>query len=261
MTIHPKALKILSIVGNVLVYVFFALCLFLLALSVFSKRDADGAVKIFGREMRIVVSSSMEKHESTDVSNFKIKDIRVKSAVFIQLVPEEEEKAHEWYAKLEVGDVLTFRYVIASKQETITHRIVSIEEKEKGFEIVLEGDNKGDSMGVTQQVIETWYHGNQADLNYVLGKVTGKSYFIGLIVFALTQPLGLSLIVIVPCMIIIVLQVIKIVGVLTEAKHQKAEEEVQKQASEMEELKRRIAELEASQQEGSDNQSSGRTQS
>ena len=245
-----KVKKILSIVVTVILYVFFVLCLFVLALSIFSKRDADGAVKIFGHEVRIVVSSSMEAHESTDVSNYKIKDIPVKSAVFIQLVPEDKDKANEWYGKLAVGDVLTFRYVVTSKQETITHRIVSIEEKSGGYEIVLEGDNKGNSMGVMQQTIQTW---DENSYNYVIGKVTGKSYFIGLIVYALSKPIGLALIVIIPCTIIIILQVIKIVNVLNESKREKAEEEVREQVSEMEALKRRIAELEGTTAEATAN--------
>lgn len=239
-----KILTVLQIVGNVLMYVFFALCLFVLLLSIISKRDVDGAVEIFGHEMRIVISSSMEKNDSTDVSGYKIKDIPVKSAIFIELVPDDETKAEEWYGELKEGDVLTFRYFMATRQETITHRIVKIEPKTTGgYIITLEGDNKADEVGAMQQVIDT---SEENSPNYVLGKVTGKSYALGLVVYAVKQPIGIGLIIIIPCSLIIIFEIIRIINVLNSEKRRKADEKAQNQLSEMEELRRRIAELEGS---------------
>lgn len=246
-TVKDKVIKSLKIVGTVIIYVFFAICLSLLVLAIVSERDVDGAVKMFGHEMRIVTSGSMEKNEDTwnDIKQYKIKNVSKYTAVFIDLVPDDEAEAEEWYSKLQVGDVLTFRYVFTGKQDTITHRIIEIEEEANGgYKISLKGDNVDDP---NPQIIHT---AETDSYNYVVGKVTGKSLFIGLITYELKQPLGLALIIIVPCVILIIYQIFKIVSVVNAAKREKAEEAAQSQLSEMEELKRRIAELEGGQPNG-----------
>ena len=121
----------------------------------------------------------MDKCELTDVSGYRIKSIPVKSCIFVQVAPEDEEQKKEWYARLKVGDVLTFRYVY-TRQETITHRIVSIEEKDSGgYIITLEGDNKNADSEQLRQTIDTSLTDSP---NYIIGKVTGQSYFLGIIV-------------------------------------------------------------------------------
>jgi hypothetical protein len=57
------------------------------------------------------------------------------------------------------------------------------------------------------------------------------------------QPLGIVLLIIIPSVIIIVLEVIRIMRVLGEEKAQKDKEEKEKQSSEIEELKKQLAEL------------------
>ena len=233
--------KGLIIAGTALVYVFFALCIALLLIASFSKRNSDGAVRVFGSEMRLVLSGSMESSPETDVSGYKIKSIKVKSLVFINCVPDDEEKAEAFYDKLNVGDVLTFQYVYAT-QEIITHRLV---EKTAlptgGYKLVLEGDNKTDG-DVMQQVI---YTNNRASSpNYVIGKVTGKSYVLGLIVYALQNSVGIALIIIVPCTLVIAMEGIRIGSVLSARKKEKFDEEHRRQTEEIDELKRKIAMLE-----------------
>ncbi len=234
-----KARRALGIAGNVLFVLFFVLCLFGIVLTVMSKRDSDGAMQLFGHEMRLVVSSSMEKSDRTDVSGYKIKDIPLHSLVFIERVPEDEEEAAEWYSRLAVGDVLTFRYVYV-RQETITHRITAIEANEGGgYTITLEGDNKSESSEAMQQVIDT----SQEDSpNYVLGKVTGKSVVLGYLITAVRSPWGLVFIVIVPCLIIIAFEVVRIAGVVSQKKKDKLRAEQQSKDEEIAELKRRLAE-------------------
>lgn len=205
-------------------------------------------MELFGYEMRLVVSPSMEKCDETDVSGYEIKDIPVNSLVFIETVPEDEEESRDWYAALKVGDVLTFRYVYTT-QETITHRIVEIEANENGgYTIVLEGDNKNSETGALQQVIDT----SQTDSpNYVIGKVTGKSVALGYLITAVQSPWGLIFIVIIPCLIIIVIEIIRIAGVLSQKKKEAAKAEQQKKDEEIEELKRRLAAVESAANEGS----------
>ena len=67
-------------------FIFLALCIAAVILTVFSKKDSDGASEIFGYQMRLVVTDSMGASEHTDVSNYKIKSIPVNSMVFIKLM-------------------------------------------------------------------------------------------------------------------------------------------------------------------------------
>ena len=232
--------KIFGAIRNIAIYLFFAFCLASLAIAVMSKKDADGTVTVFGRQMRIVLSPSMEKCDATDVSGYEIKDIRVKSMVFIETVPTEEQAATEWYGKLKAGDVLTFKYVYA-RQETITHRITEITEKPTGgYVIKLEGDNKNSDTETLAQTIDTSLTDSP---NYVVGKVTGQSYVLGLLITALKSPVGLVCIVIVPCTIIVIFEIIRIVGAVTEEKKKKQLEQQAEKDRELEELKRRLPQL------------------
>lgn len=233
--------KIGKIVVNVLLYLFLAICIFSVLVTVLSKKDSDGAAKVFGHEMRIVTSDSMAKCEFTDVSDYKIKDIPVRSMVFVKTVPEDPAKADEFYRSLKVGDVLTFRYVYTT-QVTITHRITSITEKETGgFIIELAGDNKNAEYGQLTQVIDTSIPNNT---NYVIGKVTGQSRVLGNFMTFLMKPVGIILLIILPCAIIILLEVLKIVKVFGEDKKKREQEEREKKDNELEELRSRLAALE-----------------
>ena len=93
------AKKIINVILNVLSYVFIGLCLVLVIVTLVSKKN-DGAVDVFGYQARIVLSESMAKCEETNLDDFEIKDIPVKSMVFIQVVPTDEEQAKEWYKNL-----------------------------------------------------------------------------------------------------------------------------------------------------------------
>ena len=60
------------IVGNVLLYIFLAFALFSVVLSIATKKDADGAATMFGKQMRIIRSDSMSKCEQTDVQRRRV---------------------------------------------------------------------------------------------------------------------------------------------------------------------------------------------
>lgn len=236
-----KIKKIGKIVLDILLYLFLAVCVVTLVLTISSKKDIDGASELFGYQMRVISSDSMAKCELTDVSNYEIGSIPLRSMIFVKVMPEDEAEANEWYRSLKVGDVLTFRYVYTN-QVTITHRIISITEKETGgFLIELAGDNKNSDSGQLTQTIDTSIENNT---NYVIGKVTGQFFLLGFIISLLKEPLGLIFIVIVPCFIIILLEVLKIVGVFSAERKKREQEETQKKDSELEELRRRLAELE-----------------
>ena len=221
-TKKSKVNKILSIVGNVVTVLVAILAFFVVAITITAKRDSDGTATVFGMQLRFVKSGSMEKCDLTDVSGYEIKSIPVKSCIFIEVAPTDESKRTEWYKKLKVGDVLTFKYTYAS-QETITHRIVSLDEKTNGgFVITLEGDNKSDANNVGQQVIDTTTEQIGLSRNYVIGKVVGQSYLLGLAVYAFSQPICVVFLIVVPCVVIILLQVQRIIRIMREEKAENA---------------------------------------
>lgn len=248
-TTKQKVLKALQIAGDVLFCLIIAFALFVLIISVSAKRDADGTANVFGYQLRFVRSGSMEKCDQTDVSGYKIKSIPVKSCVFIKKAPapEDQQALNEWCSALSVGDVLTFQYskygAANIQDKVITHRIVKIEPKEGGYIITLEGDNKNDTGSVGQQVIDT----TKADgLDYIIGKVEGQSYFLGLCVYALKSPIGLIFIIIVPCMIVIAYEVIKIVTVLNKDKKDRQQQEKTAKEDEIALLRKQLEELQKS---------------
>ena len=229
-----------SLILNVLLYIFLGICVISVMVTLISKRDDDGA-EIFGYQMRIVTSESMAKSEGTDVSGYEIGSIPLNSMVFIQTVPEDPTKADQWYSEVKIGDVLTFKYLYAS-QVTITHRVVDkLEKPGGGYIFSLEGDNKAEGQHSMTQIIDTT---DSDSPNYIIGKVTGKSFLFGLLISLMQKPVGIVLVVIVPCFIIIMMEVFKIIGVINEDKKKKALEETQKKNDEIEELRRRLAALE-----------------
>lgn len=248
-TTKQKVLRALQIAGDVLFCLIIAFALFVLIISVSAKRDADGTANVFGYQLRFVRSGSMEKCDQTDVSGYKIKSIPVKSCVFIKKAPapEDQQALKEWCSALSVGDVLTFQYskygAANIQDKVITHRIVKIEPKEGGYIITLEGDNKNDTGSVGQQVIDT----TKADgLDYIIGKVEGQSYFLGLCVYALKSPVGLVFIIIVPCMIVIAYEVIKIITVLNKDKKDRQQQEKTAKEDEIALLRKQLEELQKS---------------
>lgn len=251
-TTKQKVFRALQIAGDVLFCLIIAFALFVLIISVSAKRDADGTATVFGYQLRFVRSGSMEKCDQTDVSGYKIKSIPVKSCVFIKKAPapDDQQALNEWCSALSVGDVLTFqysKYVSDPKNniqdKVITHRIVKIEPKEGGYIITLEGDYKNDTGSVEQQVIDT----TKADgLDYIIGKVEGQSYFLGLCVYALKSPVGLVFIIIVPCMIVIAYEVIKIITVLNKDKKDRQQQEKTAKEDEIALLRKQLEELQKS---------------
>ena len=242
-----KVWRVCKIAGNVLLYVILAIALFVVVLSIATKKDADGAATVFGKQIRIVRSDSMEKCEETDVSDYDIKDLPIKTLLVIDVVPTDAEEAKEWYKSVREGDVLTFRYKY-TEQVTITHRVIKITEKEGGYIIELAGDNKASEDTLTQ-VIDT---SDTESYNYVIGKVVWANFPLGWLVYALKTPAVVTCVIIIPCLIIIVLEIIKIVNVLGDGKREKIKKEAQEKEAEIEELKRRLAALEN--QENQENQ-------
>ena len=65
---RERTKKIWRVVQNVILYGFLAISVLSVVLTIFSKKDVDGATDMFGYQLRVVVSDSMAKSEHTDVS-------------------------------------------------------------------------------------------------------------------------------------------------------------------------------------------------
>lgn len=248
------AKKVANIVLDVVVVAVLLLALFTMIVTVNAKKSKDGTATIFGYQLRFVQSGSMEKCAYTDVSKYKVKSIKVKSCVFIKTAPTSEKEINEWYKTLKVGDVLTFQYnreSAANKDnydgdsKIITHRVIKIEKKEtgNGYIITLKGDYKSSKGNEpAEQVIDTEVD-TPATTTYVIGKVTGQSYLLGLCVYVLKLRVGIICFIIIPCLVIIVFQILRITKVLGEDKKNKRKEEQANKDDEIEELKRQLAAL------------------
>ncbi len=243
--------KISKIFLDVFVVLFASFAIFSLVIAVSSKTNPDNTT-IFGKRVFFVQSDSMGECADVDVSQYEIKSIPVKSCIFVETVPEDETKKEEWYSAIEVGDVLTFKYHLVSSQDTITHRVINIESKESGgYIFTLEGDNHSSSSNVGQQIIDTSL--DNSSTNYIIGKVTGQNYALGLIIYALKSTVGICCIVILPCAIIIVYNLYRIINVLRLDKKEKLQLETNQKNEEIELLKQQIAELQKDDSNKKDN--------
>ena len=57
--------RILSILGDVVLFLFIAICLFVVVITIVSKKDVDGTANVFGHQLRFVKTASMEKSDLT----------------------------------------------------------------------------------------------------------------------------------------------------------------------------------------------------
>lgn len=140
---------------------------------------------LFGYGLRIVMSSSMEADSESEAGDYRIKNIRADSLIIIELVPNGLEERQKWYAKLRKGDVLTFSYKIVGQSLTITHRIKEIEKDNDNYKITLAGDNVRGEYASTQII----YTDDEGGKNRITGKVIYSSYFLGMMVGILKDPL------------------------------------------------------------------------
>lgn len=248
--------KAIKFAATILLYAFIVVCLFSVIMTISAKKDEDGDVTIFGMQMRYVLTGSMEACEYTDVSKYDIKDIPQGSMIFVETVPEDPDEAAEWYSDLDIGDVLTFRYQYskADRQIVITHRITGIgpSPNGQGYIIRLQGDNRNSPDGALEQTIDT---SEPLSPNHVIGKVVGQNKLLGSLIGTLKKPVGIVFIVIVPALIIMVHEILKVAKILNEDKVKKEHEENERRNNELEELKRRLAELEGAKASSPDNKS------
>lgn len=171
--------------SKILIFILTVICTALIVITAISPKGVDGASQIFGYELRIIETNSMEACDQTDVSGFEIGSLKKSTMIAIESVPERADEARDWYSNIKVGDVLTVRYTY-NTQVTITHRVTAITEKEdgSGFIINLQGDNVNSDATQLTQVIDT---SDTEGRNYVIGKVIWNSYGIGFFIGGLQR--------------------------------------------------------------------------
>ena len=172
---------ILNAILTMLVILFLCFSIAMLYYVIVSPKSEDGATRMLGHELLLVTSNSMEDTGDVDTSDFEIKGFKKNTLISIERVPEDAVEAAAWYDAVEVGDVLTVRYVY-DRQVTITHRVIAKEDNGKGGYIIsLSGDNKGSDAARLSQTIDT---SDTEGYNYVMGKVIWTSYPFGLVIGA-----------------------------------------------------------------------------
>ena len=163
----------------------FAAVATVLFIALTAPRGVDGASQIFGHELRIVESDSMQEHPDTNVSDYAIGSFKKNTMVALELVPENDSEAFAWYESVQEGDVLTVRYTY-DRQVTITHRVISkkLNDDGTGYIIKLQGDNLNSNSAQLTQEIDT---SDGQSTNYVIGRVVWKSYPVGVVIAGLQR--------------------------------------------------------------------------
>lgn len=245
-------MKALKKIISVLSYLFILFAAVFTILTINMKGNTKEGMNLFGYQMLVVETESMEPNPLVDVSKFDIKSIKKDAMVFVELV--DEKDPYKFYENIEVNDVVTFRYMVGNRQETITHRVIEREEIDGGFIFTLRGDNINEDGTTSCQIINTT---EKDSFNYIIGEVKGVSYGIGVVITILKSKVGLICAIIIPCVILIIGEVIKIANELNKDKKKKSKEkeiELDNKTKELEELKRRLLELENAKKEGSQNE-------
>ena len=229
--------KTFSIILNVLLIIFIILSTLGVIAAIINKKTGDDALTIGNTQTRLVLTESMEANPLTDVSSYEIKDIPVNSLVFIEVIDKNNKDA--FYDSLKVGDVLTFEYYMNGRIVIITHRLIGKESKETGgYILTLRGDNINSDGSTSCQTIDTSL--SDVAFNKVIGKVTYVEPTLGNIITFLKSPIGLVMVVIIPCLILIGFETVKVISILNKEK----KEIMNKKDKEIDELKERLKMLE-----------------
>ena len=164
-------------------------------------------------ETKIVVSGSMDG----EPRNYEISTIPVSSLIFINKV-----NGDDFYSSLKVGDVLTFNYTspVSKEHMVVTHRITGIKESSGVYTYTLKGDSLADDpTNGSSQVVTS-------DSGDIIGKVTGVSSWLGLLVVFLSTWTGKICLIAIPCVLLIVYELWNILNVLRTKKTDKREESI-----------------------------------
>ena len=202
---------------NILSYCFIFIAAIFTITTINLKENPKDGITIFNHQMMVVETESMEKNELVNVDEYEIKSIKKNSLIIVKVV--DENDPYSFYKEIEINDVLTFKYMIGNKQETITHRVINKTPKEEGFIFELRGDNINKDGTTSSQIIDT----TEVDsFNYIIGKVIGTSHPMGVVITSMKSDVGIIGVIIIPSIILIVFEIMKISNEVNKEKIQKS---------------------------------------
>ena len=212
MAVSEKTKKVASVISTVLVVLFLLVAVLSFAVvAVYRLRGEDA--QIFGYQLRIVVSGSME--------------LAIPTRSLVAVRTDSDDTSYE------EGDILTFYYWSGSASEVIvTHRVISVREENGDIIYTLRGDAVEND---TQEV--------SASSGDIIGKVEWSSAAAGQIVSFLCSPAGIVSCLIVPASAVLVYEIVRAVLLLRGAKIKKLKDENSEREREVEALRRELEEL------------------
>ena len=260
---EPVWKKVLNIVLDVLFVLFVILAIFMVAGHISAKKNG-GTIPLFNNQLRLVETGSMSENKNyskEEYKTFDVKTLPVDTLISVNdITKKSHEKRDEFYATLKRGDVLTFNYPVNGLVSVVTHRITEVEQladrnfylddhvtidyTRPNYKITLKGDAvEGDGEAV-YQIIET-ARDEEDPMRFVIGKVTWSSVGMGKTTKFITSKWGIVVLVIIPCAALFIYEVSKIVLIIVKNKKEKAALTNQSKDAELEELRKKVAELEA----------------
>ena len=172
----PKAKKILKIVLNVCVYVFFALILLLVILIVSS--GGKGYTSLFGTAFVAVESDSMAGSEKDSFQRGALLKIDILS---------EMEKY-----ELKEGDIISFYETVNGRRIINSHRIVDVWNKGASTVFITKGDKEGAPVDSHSRRFED-----------VIGKVTACTDGLGNVFLFIRTGTGFVVCILLPCLLLV----------------------------------------------------------
>ena len=129
------AARVLSVVSGIVIAVVLVAAVVALIVAICYRAQGE-TLTVGGMQYRIVLTGSMEGDRE--------ESLRTRSMVGMQVAPEDEAQRQEFFASLQVGDIITFNdWTRTGTQDdpvVNTHRIVEINETETGFTFTTQGD-------------------------------------------------------------------------------------------------------------------------
>lgn len=256
--------KVLNISLDVLFALFVLLGVFLISANVSANKN-NGTIVLFNNQLRIIETGSMAENKNytkEEYKSFKIKNLPIETLISIDdITKKSHEKRDAFYATLKRGDVLTFKYPVSGLTSVVTHRITKVEQlgdrnfysddytqllyTRPNYKITLKGDAVEGEGGGLYQIIET-ARDEEDPTTYVIGKVTWASLPAGKMTKFTTSKWGIMVFVIIPCGVLLAYEVNKIAFVIVrERKAKKDQKKLSEKDEEIEELRKKLAELES----------------
>lgn len=220
------AARVWSVVSGIVIAVVLVAAVVALIVAICYRAQGE-TLTVGGMQYRIVLTGSMEGDREDS--------LRTHSIVGIQVAPEDEAQRQEFFASLQVGDIITFNdWTRTGTQDdpvVNTHRIVEINGTETGFTFTTQGD--ANDAPDAQPIGE----------DDVIGKVTWSNYGLGAFLYFLCSTTGIVVCLIVPAALILIYEIFNIARIVRADRHRKQQEESDAREREIERLRAELEEL------------------